>query len=212
MDIKIRREEIKDFQAVESMTRDAFYNLYFPGCDEHYLAHTMRNHPDFIADLDYVAELDGRIVGMIMYTRSWLDRADGATLEIASFGPVCVAPDVQRMGIGKALIRHTLGLAKDSGIKAVAIMGDPHNYCVHGFRNGKDLGICDGDGRYPIGMLALELEKGALGGSSWKYRYSDAYRFDHEAAAAYDGSLPPKEKAVKPSQEIFSMLIRAFLD
>lgn len=212
MDLIIRPESEADRAAVEAMARDAFWNLYFPGCDEHYLTHSMRGHPDFLGGLSRVAVSDGRIVGMIMYTRSWLGRADGTELEIASFGPVCVAPDVQRMGIGKALIRHTLGLAKERGIKAVVIMGDPHNYCVHGFRNGKDLGVSDQDGRYPIGMLVLELEPGALAGGPWKYRYSDVYRLDQDAVAAYEASLPPREKAVQPSQELFSMLIRAYLD
>ncbi len=164
MELTIRNETENDFRTVEELTREAFWNLYFPGCVEHYLVHIMRDHPDFLKELDFVAEVDGKIVGNIMYTRSWLIDELGGELEIVSFGPVCVLPELQRKGVGGALIRHTLELATAQGAKAVVILGDPHNYCKHGFKSSKDLNISDLNGDYPNGMLALELEAGALAG------------------------------------------------
>lgn len=212
LDVTIRPETPQDYRTVEEMTRDAFWNQYFPGCDEHYTAHTLRAHPDFMQELDWVAEIDGRIVGNIMYTRSRLEASDGTRLDTVTFGPVCVTPDLQRRGIGGTLIRHTLELATAQGAPAVIILGDPHNYCLHGFRNGKDLGIADHDGRYPFGMLAKELREGALAGKAWKYRYSDAYTIDQDAVRAFDATFAPRTAEWKPSQEVFSMMVRAHLE
>ena len=89
MNITIRNEMEKDFREVEELTRETFWNLYFPGCNEHYLVHKMRNHPDFLNELDFVAEYDGKIVGNIMYTKAWLIYENSQEMEIVSFGPEC---------------------------------------------------------------------------------------------------------------------------
>ncbi|GAB1483364.1 N-acetyltransferase [Treponema sp.] len=159
MEYKIRLEEEKDFREVEELTREAFWNLYVPGCDEHYLVHKMRSHPDFIKDLAFVAELDGKIVANIMYTKAALIDELGRELEIATFGPLCVHPSCQRQGLGGALIGHTKKILIAKGIKAIVILGDSHNYCKHGFKSASDYGISDADGGFPSGMLALELEE-----------------------------------------------------
>ena len=82
----IRNETEKDYRAVEELTREAFWNVYKPGADEHYFVHMMRKHPDFIPELAFVLELDGKIVGSIMYTKAWLEDETGARREILSFG------------------------------------------------------------------------------------------------------------------------------
>ncbi len=92
MEVLIRNERAEDIRAVEEVTREAFWNLYAPGCSEHYMVHTLRDHKDFIPELDYIALVDGRVVGNIVYTRATLIGEDGESLEIASFGPVSVLP------------------------------------------------------------------------------------------------------------------------
>jgi putative acetyltransferase len=211
MEILIRNEIEADYRAVEGVTREAFWNLYVPGCSEHYIVHAMREHPDFIRELDYVALVDGRIVGNIMYTRASLTNEDGGALEIASFGPISVLPEYQRQGIGSRLIQQSLQTARDLGFKVVAIYGDPHNYCKHAFRNGKDLGISNGNGDYPNGLLALELEEGALSGHRWRFQTSPVYECDERDVEDYDKRFPPKEKGYQYSQEIFSIAVRSFL-
>ncbi|MBP1694689.1 MAG: Acetyltransferase [Chloroflexi bacterium] len=96
MDILIRNETENDYRAVEEITREAFWNLYFPGCHEHYLVHIMRDHADFLKELDFVAECDGKIVGNIMYTKAWLVDETGKEMDIVSFGPISVLPEYQR--------------------------------------------------------------------------------------------------------------------
>ena len=99
--LTIRNEEPKDYEIVEEITRNAFYNLYIPGCTEHYLVHIMREHQDFIHELDFVLELDGKIVGYIMYTKATLTDDAGNVKNILTFGPLCIAPEHQRKGFGK---------------------------------------------------------------------------------------------------------------
>ena len=99
--LTIRNERPEDYAAVEELTRRAFYNVYVPGCTEHYLVHIMRGHRDFLPELDFVAELDGRLIGNIMYTRSWLTDGDGNRREVLTFGPVSILPECQRKGYGK---------------------------------------------------------------------------------------------------------------
>ena len=109
--LTIRLETEKDYRAVEELTREAFWNVYKPGADEHYFVHTMRSHPDFISELAFVLELDGKIVGNIMYTKAWLEDENGERKEILSFGPLCVAPLYQRQKLGKMLIEHSFEVA-----------------------------------------------------------------------------------------------------
>ena len=112
----------KDFREVEELTREAFWNLYFPGCNEHYLVHKMRNHQDFVKEMDFVAEYNGKIIGNIMYTEAWLINENGKEKEIISFGPLSVLPEYQRKGIGSTLINHTKNIALKKNIKGIVIL------------------------------------------------------------------------------------------
>lgn len=212
MNIVVRNETEKDYRAVEEVTREAFWNLYVPGCNEHYLAHIMREHADFIKELSFVAERDGKVVGSIMYSRAWLIDESGKERQIVSFGPLSVLPAYQRKGIGSALIGRTVDIARDKGIDAIVILGDPHNYCKHGFKCARDLNISDMNGDHPHGMLCLELRKGALAGHRWKFKYSDVFNaISDEEAEKFDKTFPHKEKGYCYTQDIFSIAFRSFV-
>jgi len=209
--MNIRLENNNDYLNVEELTRDAFWNLYRPGCDEHYLCHILREHKDFIRELDYIVELNGKIVASIMYSYSMLIGEDNEIIKTVSFGPLCVHPEYQRKGIATALIEKTKTIVKGMDIPAIIIYGDPHNYCKHGFRNGIDYQVSNMNGEYPLGLLVLELKEGFFGGKKWKIKQSDVFSFDEEKAIEYDKKFPIKEKKYQYSQEIFKMNIRAFL-
>ena len=155
--LTIRNETPADFQAVEDLTRRAFYNLYVPGCHEHYLVHIMRDHPDFVPELDFVLERDGEIVGSILYTRSTLTSETGERREALTFGPVCVAPERQRQGYGKRLMDHSLAKAAELGWGAVVIFGAPANYVSRGFQCCQRFLVGMEDGSFPTAMLVKEL-------------------------------------------------------
>ena len=122
--ITIRPERVSDYQQVEDIIRQAFYNLYTPGCTEHYLAHAIRPHPDFLPELDLVLELDGRVVGNIMYTKSTLVDEAGKEKGILTFGPVCIRPGLQRRGYGRLLMEESFRRASAMGYEAIVIFGD----------------------------------------------------------------------------------------
>ena len=203
--LAIRNEAPADYQAVEDLTRRAFYNLYVPGCHEHYLVHVMRDHPDFLP------ELDGEVIGSILYTRSTLTGETVERRDILTFGPVCVAPERQRQGYGKQLIGRSLARAAELGWGAVVIFGSPANYVARGFRCCKRYRVQMEDGSYPAAMLVRELKPRALDGGPWVYRDSPVMRFDQEAALRFDEGLPPMEKRVLPCQEEFYILSNSVL-
>jgi len=205
-DYTIRPETENDYREVENLTREAFWNVYKPGADEHYFVHMMRSHPDFISELAFVLEIDGRIVGNIMYTKAWLEDETGARKEILSFGPICVAPEYQRMKLGKVLIEHSFDAARKLGYDVCVIFGNPGNYVSRGFVSckKKNVGFIT-EGNFPTSLLVCELVPGALDGRKWMYIPSTAADCcdDTEAVRAFDETFPPKEKAWMPIQEEF---------
>jgi len=211
MGISIRNEVESDYREVEEITREAFWNLYVPGCHEHYLVHVLRGHPDFIHGLDFVAVDDNKVIGNIMFSRSYVVNETGEKADTITFGPVSVLPEFQKKGVGSALIRHSIAKASEAGYKAIIIYGDPHNYCRHGFKNGKDHGVSDPEGNYPYGLLVLELEKGVFEGHSWKFYASGVYMIDSSASEEFDKQFEPKSKGYKHTQELFSIQCRAHL-
>lgn len=208
----IRREEPRDYRAVEEMVREAFYNLYVPGATEHYLVHTMREHPDFIPELDYVLELHGEVIGNIMYTKAWLEASDGTKKEILTFGPLCVKKGYQRRGLGKKLMECSFSEAVRLGYDTVVIFGSPSNYVSSGFESCKKHQVSAAGGKYPAAMLVRELVPGTLSGKQWVYSDSPVMAVNEEAAARYDAAFPKLEKKHQLSQEEFYILSRSFVE
>ena len=204
--LTIRLETENDYRAVEVLTREAFWNVYKPGADEHYFVHTMRSHPDFIPELAFVLEYEGEIIGNIMYTKAWLEDEEGNRKEILSFGPLCVAPKYQRRKLGKILIEHSFAAAREMGYDVNINFGNPGNYVSRGFVSckKKDVSFVV-PGNYPTALLVCELVPGALEGKKWMFIPSDAADCCDDTAAveAFDAGFPTKEKAWMPSQEEF---------
>ena len=204
--LTIRLETEKDYRAVEELTREAFWNVYKPGADEHYFIHMMRNHPDFIPELAFVLEKNGEIVGNIMYTKAWLEDENGNRKEILSFGPLCVAPKYQRQKLGKLLIEHSFEAARKMGYDVNINFGNPGNYVSRGFVSCKKKNVSFVvDGNFPTALLVCELVPNVLDGKKWMYIPSTAADCceDVTAVEAFDATFPPKEKKWMPSQEEF---------
>ncbi len=204
--LTIRLETEKDYRTVEELTREAFWNVYKPGADEHYYVHQMRDHPDFIPELAFVLELDGRIVGNIMYTKAWLEDENGDRKEILSLGPLCVAPEYQRQKFGKMLIEHSFDVARGMGYDVNINFGNPGNYVSRGFVSCKKKNVSFvAPGNFPAALLVCELIPGVLAGKKWMYIPSTAADCCENAVAAqaFDSTFPPKEKKWMPSQEEF---------
>ena len=133
--VNIRNEREEDYKLVEEITRKAFYNVYVPGCIEHYLVHIMRNHKDFVKELDFVIEVDGKVIGNIMYTKAKLVDENNNQKEILTFGPISILPEYQRKGYGKKLMEYSFKKAKEMGYDFIVIYGAPSNYVSSGFKS-----------------------------------------------------------------------------
>ena len=208
----IRNEKESDYSIVEEITRKAFYNLYIPGCIEHYLVHIMRNHEDFIPELDFVAELDGQVIGNIMYTKAKLVDESGFEKEILTFGPISVLPEYQRKGYGKLLMEHSFQETARLGYDVIVIFGSPANYVGRGFQSCKKYNICLENHKYPAAMMVKELKEHVLDGRKWFYYDSPVMNIDEEEARRYDDSLEKMEKKHLPSQEEFYIISHSFVE
>jgi len=202
-----RREQGKDYRPGEQLVREAFWNLYVPGCSEHFVLHNLRNSADFVPELDFVAEREGRIVGQIVYSRGLIKSEEGQEKEVISFGPVSVLPAFQKQGIGDALIKHTISLARDMGFQAICIYGDPRYYSRFGFRCAEKYDIRTSDGKYAVALLALELRPGALKNMPGRFIESAAFTVDENELAKYDATFPFKEKRETDSQREFMLMV-----
>lgn len=209
--IRIRNEAEKDHARVEEITRKAFYNLYIPGCVEHYLVHVMRSHPDFVQELDLVMEVDDQVIGNIMYTKAKLVDESGQEKEILTFGPVCIMPEYQRMGYGKMLMEHSFERAAALGYDVIVIFGNPGNYVGRGFKSCKKYNICLENGTCPAAMMVKELQPEALDGRKWVYYDSPVMKIDEQEAERFDDSLEKMEKKFQPSQEEFYIHSRSVI-
>jgi len=199
----IRNERKEDCRIVEEMIREAFWNVHEPGCNEHYLAHLLRGHENFIPELNFVLEEEAKIVGNIMFAESKLVSIDGEEMKVLTFGPLSVHPDYQRKGYGKALVEYSFDKALKMGYKVCVIFGHPSNYISRGFKNCKKYNVFVGEKVYPTAMLVCELEEGTLEGKVWEYQESPAYEIDESGFDAFDKEFPYKEKEYRRSQEEF---------
>lgn len=199
----IRNEKKEDYRTVENLIRESFWNVYRPGCLEHYVIHTLRNDKAFIPELSFVMELDGNIIGQNMFMRANIKADDGRDIPIMTMGPIYIAPELKRKGYGKILLDYSLEKAKEYGCKAICFEGNIDFYGKSGFTFASDYGI-----RYhglPEGedasfFLCKELEKGYLNGITGEYATPQGYFVDEAAAEEFDKTFPYKEKLVLPGQ------------
>ena len=212
MDIIIRSEQPADYFENENVTREAFWNLYFPGCNEHVLVHKLREHQDYLQELSFVAVVDHKIIGNIFYARSRVINEQNNSLDTLTFGPVCVLPQYQRKGVGSALIKHTIEIARNKNYPGIIIYGHPYNYCKHGFKSSKDYQISNSEGKFPYSLLVLELQKDVFKNHTWKYYDSDVYNIGETETEEYDKNFAQKVKEYKPTQEEFYIAYRAFIE
>ena len=201
MSIKLRLEQPEDYRQTENMTREAFWNIYSPGCCEHYLLHVMRSRPAFVGELDYVAKDGDRIIGNVVCVKGIIHGDDGQDYQVMSLGPISVLPQYQRSGVGRKMIEHTKEIARNLGYRAILLCGDPDYYSRRGFIPAEELGIRTADNMYAAALQACELYKGALNGISGRYVEDGIYEADESAVNHFDQEFPEKEKiSGTPSQ------------
>ena len=204
--IVIRRETEEDRRAVESLVRESFWNVYRPGCLEHYVLHRIRDDPAFIPELDFVMERDGTVIGQNVFVRAVIRSDDGRDIPIMTMGPICIAPEFKRQGLGKRLLDFSLEKAAAFGCGALCFEGNIGFYGKSGFVHASDFGI-----RYhglPEGadasfFLCRELVPGYLSGITGEYATQQFYFVEErepDEFASFDALFPRKEKLKLPGQ------------
>ena len=201
--IIIRLEKIEEHREVENMVRESFWNVYRPGCLEHYVLNQLRDDPAFVRELDFVMEQDGRLIGQNMFMRAEIKSDDGRAIPIMAMGPICITPELKRKGYGKTLLDFSLKKAQELGCGAVCFEGNIDFYGKSGFVQASEFGI-----RYhglPEGedasfFLCKELIPGYLDGISGEYAPPQGYFVDEAEAEEFDKEFPVKEKLKLPGQ------------
>ncbi len=203
MELIIRNETEADYCAVENLIRESFWNVYRPGCLEHYVMHVLRDDPAFVKELDFVMELDGALIGQNMFMKTRIDADDGRTVDVLTMGPIGIAPAWKRRGYGKKLLDCSLERAKEMGFGAVLFEGNIGFYGKSGFDYARTFGIRYHDlpeGADDSFFLCKELIPGYLDGVTGVYQTPAGYYVDEAAAEAFDKTFPPKQKQRLPGQ------------
>lgn len=199
----IRLEKKEEHREVENMVRESFWNVYRPGCLEHYVLNQLRDDPAFVPELDFVMELDGRLIGQNVFMRAEIKADDGRDIPIMAMGPICITPELKRKGYGKTLLDFSLKKAQELGCGAVCFEGNIDFYGKSGFVQASEFGI-----RYhglPEGedasfFLCKELIPGYLDGIYGEYEPPQGYFVDEAEAEEFDKEFPVKEKLKLPGQ------------
>ena len=202
-DYTIRLEKSEDHAEVENLVREAFWNVYRPGCSEHYVIHVLREDPAFVKELDFVMEQDGRLIGQNMFMRTVIDADDGRVIPVLTMGPIGIIPALKRRGYGKRLLDFSLEKAAAMGFGAVLFEGNIGFYGKCGFDYARTFGIRYHDlpeGADDSFFLCRELIPGYLGGITGIYRTPHGYYVDDADVEAFDRAFPPREKLRLPGQ------------
>ena len=202
-DYTIRSERKEDYREVENLIRESFWNVYRPGCLEHYVIHVLRDDPAFVRELDFVMESGGALIGQNMFMKTHIDADDGRTIPILTMGPICITPELKRQGYGKILLDYSLERAAELGYGAVLFEGNIRFYGKSGFDYASKFGIRyhdlpeDADASF---FLCKELKSGYLDGVTGVYQTPSGYYVDEGEAEEFDKQFPPKEKLKLPGQ------------
>ena len=202
-DLMIRNERKEEQREVENLVRESFWNVYRPGCLEHYVLNQLRDDEAFIDELNFVMEKDGKIIGQNMFMKAVIKADDGRDIPIVTMGPICIANELKRQGYGKILLDYSLEKATGMGFGAICFEGDIGFYGKSGFTYAGEFGIRyhdlpeDADASF---FLCKERKKGYLKGVTGEYTPPQGYFVNEDEAQEFDKQFPPKEKLKLPTQ------------
>ena len=202
-DITIRLEKTAEYREVENLIRESFWNVYRPGCSEHYVIHVLRDDPAFVKELDFVMEQNGKLIGQNMFMRTVINSDDGRDIDVLTMGPICITPDLKRKGYGKLLLDYSLDRAKEMGFGAVLFEGNIGFYGKSGFDFARNFGIRYHDlpeGADDSFFLCKELTPGYLNGITGVYQTPEGYYVEDTEVERFDSTFPVKQKLKLPGQ------------
>ena len=202
-DYTIRLEKAEDYREVENLIRESFWNVYRPGCSEHYVIHVLRDDPAFVKELDFVMEKGGWLIGQNMFMRTIINADDSRVIPVLTMGPIGITPELKRQGYGKKLLDYSLEKAAAMGFGAVLFEGSIGFYGKSGFDYARNFGIRYHDlpeGADDSFFLCKELVPGYLDGITGVYQTPKGYYVDDADVEEFDKAFPYKEKLRLPGQ------------
>ena len=202
-DITIRLERSEEYREVENLIRESFWNVYRPGCSEHYVIHVLREDPALVKELDLVMEQNGRLIGQNMFMRTVINSDDGTDIDVLTMGPICITPELKRKGYGKLLLDYSLKKATELGFGAVLFEGNIDFYGKSGFDYARKFGIRYHDlpeGADDSFFLCKELIPGYLDDVTGVYQTPSGYYVEDSEVEMFDKQFPHKEKLKLPGQ------------
>lgn len=202
-DYTIRFERQQEHREVENLIRESFWNVYRPGCSEHYVIHVLRNDPAFVKELNFVMEQNGKLIGQNIFMKTVINADGGRDIPVLTMGPICITPELKRKGYGKELLDYSLERAAELGYGAVLFEGNIAFYGKSGFEYARNFGIRYHDlpeGEDDSFFLCKELIPGYLDGITGIYRTPQGYYVKDEDVEEFDKAFPHKEKLKLPGQ------------
>ena len=202
-DYIIRLERKEEYREVENLVRESFWNVYRPGCGEHYVIHALRDDPAFVKELDFVMEKDGRLIGQNMFMKTIIEADDGRVIDVLTMGPIGITPELKREGYGKALLDYSLEKATALGFGAVLFEGNIGFYGKSGFDYARKFDIRYHDlpeGADDSFFICKELIPGYLDGVTGVYQTPKGYYADDADVEEFDKGFPLKQKLKLPGQ------------
>lgn len=194
MQIIIRTTHRQEYFATEQLTRETFWNLYQPGCSEHFILHQLRKSDSYISELDLVALYRGEIVGHIISTKAKVTDHQGQEHEILCVGPLSVEPALQHRGIGTKLLNHSIDEARRIGYGGMILFGNPAYYHRFGFKNAQTYGITTKDRQNFDAFMALELSAGSLNETEGRFFEDPSFETNEKELDAFEFRFPAKTK------------------
>ena len=182
--IVIRLEEKSEYRKVENLVRDSFWNVYRPGCLEHYVLNQLRNDPAFVPELDFVMYQDGELIGQNIFVRTAITADDGRSIPIMTMGPICIKN--AELGCGALCFEGNIDFYGKSGFKQASEYGIRY----HGLPEGEDASF----------FLCKELITGYFDGITGEYATPEGYLVDEQEAEEFDKQFPYKAKKKLPRQ------------
>jgi len=200
MKIFIRKTTENDFFQTENLTREAFWNIYIPGCNEHLVLHNLRNSKSYVCELDLVAVFENEIIGHIISTKAKIVDLQNNEHEVLCVGPLSVSPEFQKKGIGSKLLNESIRVAKETDHRGMILFGNPEYYHRFGFRNAQEYNITTKDDQNFEPFMALELQPNGFENVTGKFYEDDVFVTQPDELIEFEKQFPYKEKLVTDTQ------------
>lgn len=200
MKINIRKTEKSEYYQTEFLTRETFWNLYKPGCNEHLILNKLRKSSAYIKELDLSAVHENEPIGHVISSKAKIVDTNQKEHEILCLGPLTVMPGFQNKGIGSMLLNESMRVARQLCYRGIILFGNPAYYQRFGFVNAKKYGIATKDDQNFEAFMALEMNENSLLGVNGRFLEDPSFLVEETELMEFEKLFPFKEKQITETQ------------